>query len=79
MRDVRYWIGFNRVYGVGPAKVRALIDHFGDLETAWQADPNDLQEAGLDRRSIENLLSARADDRSRSRNRSGAEDAARGL
>jgi DNA processing protein len=60
MPDVRYWIGFNRVMGVGPAKVRALIDHFGDLETAWQAEPYDLKEAGLDRRSIENLLATRA-------------------
>jgi DNA processing protein len=59
MRDVRYWIGFNRVYGVGPAKFRALIDHFGDLATAWNATASDLKEAGLDRRSIENLLTAR--------------------
>ena len=48
MPDVRYWIGFNRVIGIGPAKVRALIDHFGDLDTAWQAEPYDLKEAGLD-------------------------------
>jgi DNA processing protein len=59
MPDVRYWIGFNRVYGVGPAKLRALIDHFGDLETAWQAAANDLKAAGLDRRSIENLVTTR--------------------
>jgi DNA processing protein len=59
MRDVRYWVGFNRVYGVGPAKVRALIDHFGDLETAWNADLNALREAGLDRRAIENLVNVR--------------------
>ena len=59
MRDVRCWVGFNRIYGVGPAKVRALIDHFGDLATAWCAELNDLREAGLDRRSIENLLNVR--------------------
>ena len=59
MGDVRYWVGFNRVYGVGPAKVRALIDHFGDLETAWSADLSALREAGLDRRSIENLQKVR--------------------
>ncbi len=59
MRDVRYWIGFNRVYGVGPARLRALIDHFGDLADAWNAASNDLKEAGLDRRSIENLIAAR--------------------
>ncbi len=59
MRDARYWVGFNRVYGVGPAKVHALIDHFGNLDMAWNAEPGDLREAGLDRRSIENLLKAR--------------------
>ena len=79
MHDVRYWVGFNRVYGVGPAKVRALIDHFGDLETAWNADLNDLREAGLDRRSIENLLNV-ARDRSISIRRSiGCRRPARGL
>lgn len=60
MHDVRYWVGFNRVYGVGPAKVRALLDHFGDLEQAWSAVPGELKEAGLDRKSIENLVNTRA-------------------
>jgi DNA processing protein len=60
MNDLRYWIGFNRVLGIGPAKLRALLDHFGDLETAWRADSPDLREAGLDRRALEYLLAARA-------------------
>lgn len=59
MHDLRYWIGFNRVYGIGPAKVRALIDHFGDLEQAWHAALFDLKEAGLDRRAIESLINTR--------------------
>ncbi len=60
MNDLRYWIGFNRVTGIGPAKLRALLDHFGDLETAWHADSAGLREAGLDRRALEYLLAARA-------------------
>jgi len=60
MNDLRYWIGFNRVTGIGPAKLRALLDHFGDLETAWHADSASLREAGLDRRALEYLLAARA-------------------
>ena len=60
MNDLRYWIGFNRVMGIGPAKLRALLDHFGDLETAWRANSSDLREAGLDRRALEYLLAARA-------------------
>jgi DNA processing protein len=60
MNDLRYWLGFNRVMGIGPAKLRALLDHFGDLETAWRASSSDLREAGLDRRALEYLLAARS-------------------
>jgi DNA processing protein len=55
----RYWIGFNLVKGIGPAKVRRLLDHFGDLKAAWTASPDELRASGLDRRSFEGLLSAR--------------------
>jgi len=58
-RDIRYWVGFNKVSGIGAARVRALLDYFGDLETAWHAQAHDLQQAGLDRRSLEHLLQAR--------------------
>jgi len=57
--DIRYWIGFNKVTGIGAARLRALLDYFGDLETAWTAHTHDLQQAGLDRRSLANLLNAR--------------------
>lgn len=56
-----YWIAFNRVPGIGPARLRALLDYFGeDLQAAWEATPHDLVRAGLDRRSLDALLSVRA-------------------
>ncbi len=58
-RDIRYWIGFNKVSGIGAARLQALLDYFGDLQTAWQAPVHDLRQAGLDRRSLANLLKAR--------------------
>lgn len=58
--DIRYWVGFNRVSGIGAARLRALLDYFGDLELAWQAQAHDLQQAGLDRRSLARLLKARS-------------------
>lgn len=58
--DLRYWIGFNLVKGIGPARVRLLLDHFGDLKDAWLASPDALRMAGLDRRSIESVLKARS-------------------
>ena len=56
----KYWVGFNIVPNIGPAKVRALLDHFGDLEVAWHADHASLVQAGLDRRAINSLIETRA-------------------
>jgi DNA processing protein len=64
MNDLRsplqYWVGFNIVHGIGPTRLRALLDYFGDVERAWRAPSEELRSAGLDRRSLENLLAARA-------------------
>ena len=54
-----YWIAFNRVNGIGPARLRALLDVCGSVEAAWHASIQQLQAARLDRRSIESLLNAR--------------------
>ena len=54
-----YWVGFNKVPGIGAARLRALLDYFGDLEVAWRAPTHDLQQAGLDRRSLASLLRVR--------------------
>jgi DNA processing protein len=61
MSDLGYWIGFNIVRGIGPVRLRALLDHLGDIERAWRAPSRELRQAGLDRRSLENLLAARAE------------------
>lgn len=59
MTETRYWLAFNLVQGIGPVKTRALLDYFGDLQRAWQASPSQLQEAGLDKRALKNVLDAR--------------------
>jgi DNA processing protein len=56
---VKHWVGFNIVPSIGPAKVRALLDHFGDLELAWHAERGALEQAGMDRRAIDNLVKLR--------------------
>ena len=58
-QNERYWVGFNVVRGIGPTRLRALLDYFGDVERAWHASAGELRSAGLDRRSLENLLAAR--------------------
>jgi DNA processing protein len=59
LTDTKYWIGFNIVSGIGPARLKLLLDHFGDLERAWHAPQAQLREAGLDKRSSQAILAAR--------------------
>ena len=58
MDDKRYWIGFNLIKGIGAVRMQALIQHFGDLELAWKASPDDLAEAGLGKKVIERIIQA---------------------
>ncbi|MEW6717114.1 MAG: DNA-processing protein DprA [Chloroflexota bacterium] len=60
MNDSRkYWVGFNLVKGIGPARLRALLDVFGDAETAWKASVSDLREAGLGTQIFEQMVQVR--------------------
>jgi len=59
MSDVKYWVGFNIVPGIGPARLKKLLDHFGDADKAWHAASLELARAGLDRKSLRNLLDMR--------------------
>lgn len=56
---LKYWLGFNFVKGIGPAKIQALLDFFGNIEAAWKANGRQLQQIGIDRRTIEGFLNMR--------------------
>jgi DNA processing protein len=58
--DLKYWLGFNLVKGIGPARLQALLDYFGTMERAWHAGSSELQRIGIDQRSSRNLAEARA-------------------
>ena len=55
MEDLRYWIGFTLVKGIGAVRFQRLLDRFGDAESAWKAPAAALAEAGLGARLIERL------------------------
>lgn len=54
-----YWVSFNLVKGIGAARTRTLLDHFGSLQIAWKAGTQQLIEAGLGERVIDNLPQVR--------------------
>lgn len=47
--ELKYAIAFNKVSGVGRARMALLEGHFGSLRQAWEASSAALAEAGLDR------------------------------
>ncbi len=59
MDDKKYWIGFNLIRGIGAVRMQGLVAYFGELESAWNADPDSLAEAGLGAKVIERVLTAR--------------------
>jgi DNA processing protein len=59
MSEEKYWLGFNLVKGVGPAKVQALLNYFGDLRSAWGAQREQLRKIGFDQRSLQSFIAAR--------------------
>lgn len=61
MSDLKYWVGFNRIPGIGRAKFSQLEGYFGDLERAWNASAAELKAAGLDSKSIEAIVVSRPD------------------
>ena len=59
MQDIKYWVAFNKIPGVGRARYAALEAYFGSLELAWQAGPAELQRASLDRRTVSSIQTRR--------------------
>ncbi len=45
--DKKYWVGFNQAKGIGPARLRVLLEYFGDVKSAWYASPGELRQSGL--------------------------------
>jgi len=56
----RFWIGFNKVHGIGPSRLEKLILTFGDVEAAWNATAVELERANLPPRYVNELVNTRA-------------------
>ena len=57
--DIKYWVGFSIIPGIGRIKLSRLESYFGKLEDAWQAAQGDLRQAGLDNGTISAVVSWR--------------------
>jgi DNA processing protein len=57
--DIGYWLGFNLVPGIGPKRLRALLDHCGEIGAAWHANAATLRAAGLPQDALQQLITHR--------------------
>ncbi len=57
--DLKYWVGFSLIPGVGRARIGLLEQRFPNLAAAWQAPAAALLEAGLDRRTVRSVVTRR--------------------
>lgn len=54
------WVGFNHVSGIGPQRLRRLLEVCGgDVEGAWRASPAVLRQAGIEPRFAEAFVEQR--------------------
>jgi DNA processing protein len=58
-KEIKYWVGFNAIPGIGRVRFNQLESYFGNLEAAWKAGPAELRQAGLDRNSVRAISNAR--------------------
>ncbi len=58
--ELKYWVAFSGIAGVGRVRIARLKEYFGNLHDAWKAPQGKLILAGLDTRSIDALLAARS-------------------
>jgi DNA processing protein len=57
--ELKYWVAFSGIAGIGRVRISQLKEYFGSLRDAWKAPEGKLRQAGLDSRSIDALVSLR--------------------
>jgi DNA processing protein len=57
--ELKYWVAFSGIPGVGRVRMSRLKERFGSLQNAWNAPESMLSQSGLDRRSVDALVALR--------------------
>jgi DNA processing protein len=55
-----FWVAWNRVRGVGPARFARLLEIFGAASVAWEANDRDLRATGFDEKLLAEIARQRA-------------------
>lgn len=58
-KEIKFWVGFSLIPGIGRVRLTQLQTYFGNLENAWKASQSELNKPGIDSGSIQGIASAR--------------------
>jgi len=57
--DLKYWVAFSKIPGIGRVKISGLLEHFETLGNAWKATAAELKKSGLDSKTVDNIVNLR--------------------
>jgi DNA processing protein len=58
--ELKYWVGFSKIPGIGRVKVSHLLERFTTLENAWKASAGELKRAGLDSKTADTIVNLKS-------------------
>ncbi len=57
--ELKYWVGFSNIPGIGRVKISHMLDYFGTLDNAWKAAGSELKKAGIDQKLATTIVNLR--------------------
>ncbi len=55
INDIKYWVGFNHIPGIGRVRLEKLQKYFDNLEKAWKAPVGEMKRAGLESTVLQSI------------------------
>ena len=59
MKDIAYLLALHSVDGLGPIRLKSLLDHFKDSKLAWEADTREIRVVGIPESTCQLLAETR--------------------
>ncbi|MDO8498197.1 MAG: DNA-processing protein DprA [bacterium] len=59
MKNIEYLLALHSVNGLGPVRLKALLDHFGDPKLVWEASEKEIKSLGVPQPVVELFLETR--------------------
>jgi DNA processing protein len=57
--ELKYWVAFNRIAGIGRVRYELMLSKFGLLSIAWTAGRTELRDAGIDQHATRLIMENR--------------------